>query len=116
LCELIFFFLCNTHDNFAGALVRDVMGGAKRVGQTVAFDAVAGLERIRRVVEAGVDDAAVARAGGHANAGHLLEDEDVGRARRQLGGNGAADNPASDDDDVGSFHVCAMAQRLGPLG
>src|SRR5712672_1613239 len=46
--------------------VGDVVLGAEIVHQAIAFDAERGFEGIFRVVDAGVDYAAVAGAGGHA--------------------------------------------------
>ena len=53
---------------------------------------------------------AIGTTTGYFDARQLLEDEDVGRARGHLGGNSAADNPASDDDDVGALHRADSAR------
>src|SRR5579859_5973066 len=51
-----------------------------------------------------MDYAAVAGAGGHAQLGILLDQEDVLRARRDGVGYGGSDDAAADDQDVGLIH------------
>jgi hypothetical protein len=56
-----------------------------------------------------MNDAAVARAGEHADARHLLEHENVTGVRGQLGRNGAADHSASNNDDACLLHRFPLA-------
>ena len=92
--------------------MRNVVSGAEFVAKTVAGDAVAGLERARRIVKAGVEDAAIAGAGGHAEARELFDEEDVVPAGGELGGRGAADDSAADDEDVDAVHGWRIARRV----
>ena len=80
------------------------MGGTEFVRETVAGDAVAGLERARRIVKAGMEDAAIAGAGGHAEARELFDEEDVVPAGGELSGSGTADDSAADDEDADAGH------------
>src|SRR4029077_15604087 len=89
------------YDEFAGVAERDVVFGAEVVHQAVAFDAEACFEGIFRVVDAGMDDATVARAGGHTELGILLDEKDVLGAMGDGVGYGPADYAAADDWDVG---------------
>ncbi len=91
-------------EEFSRAAMGNVVGGAEFVGQAVAFEAVARFEGIFRVVEAGMDHAAVARAGGHAGTRKGFDEEDVVPAEREFPGDGAADDSAADDEDVGLVH------------
>ena len=52
--------------DLAGVAEGDIVFGAELIHQAVAFDTEAGFEGILRVVDAGMNDAAVAGAGGHA--------------------------------------------------
>src|SRR5438128_1835022 len=65
---------------------------AKFVSEPVALDAQPRLERILRIVDAGVVHAAVARAGGHAELRKLLDQEHVLPPRRDRARDGAANN------------------------
>ena len=110
--ELRFLFGGCGDDEFAGAAVRNVAGGAEFVAETVAGDAVTGLEGAGRIVKAGMEDAAVAGAGGHAEARELFDEEDVVPAGGELGGRGAADDSAADDENVDAVHGGRIARRV----
>ena len=76
--------------------------GAVLAGRRSALAAEAGLEAAGRVVDAGVDDAAVVPGLVPGDLGLLLDDEDV-RARspaQDLVCRRETDDPAADDDDV----------------
>jgi hypothetical protein len=77
---------------------------AKFLGQTVAFDTVASFPGIFRVVDAGVDDAAVARAGRHAELGILLDEKDVLPTAGESFGDGATDYAAANNQNVDLVH------------
>jgi len=91
-------------EEFSGAAMGNVVGGAEFVGEAIAFEAVARFEGVSRVVEAGMDHAAVARAGGHAGFGKRFDEKDVVPAGGEFAGDGAADDSAADDEDVGLVH------------
>src|SRR6266851_5244959 len=99
-----FFVRVSGYDEFSGVAEGDIVFGAELIHQAVAFDAEAGFEGIFRVVDAGVNDAAVARAGDHAELGILLDEENVAGALGDGVGDGAADYAAADDEDVGLVH------------
>jgi len=110
--ELRFFFGGCGDDEFAGATMRNVVGGAELVGEAIAGDAVAGFEGARRIVKAGMEDTAIAGAGGHAEARELFDEEDVVPAGGELGGRGAADDSAADDENVDAVHGGRIARRV----
>src|ERR1700687_298745 len=70
---------------------------AKFVGEPVTFDAEASLQRILRIVDAGMDYAAVARTGRHAELGKLLDEKNVLPALGDGTGDGATDDATADD-------------------
>jgi len=70
---------------------------AEIVHEAIAFDAERGFKGIFWVVDAGVDYAAVAGAGGHAELGILLDEEDILGALGDGVGDGGADYAAADD-------------------
>src|SRR5262249_44790994 len=94
--------LVERDDQLSDALVRDALLVAVGVHGTRARDAEARLRASRRVVDAGVDDAAVVPALMCRDALLLLEDGDASRrvTPQELAGRGEADDPAADDADV----------------
>jgi hypothetical protein len=63
-------------DELAASRVRDVVCGAEGVEQVAPLDAEPRLQRAGWIVEAGVDDAAVVRAGGPADFAVAFEQAD----------------------------------------
>jgi hypothetical protein len=84
---------------------------AELVRQAIAADAMAGFERAGSVINPGVDDAAVPRAGAHAELGHLLEKEDVLPSRGSGTRDRATNDASTDDEDIGLVHIFAPAER-----
>src|SRR5262249_56311663 len=74
--ELVNLALVVRDDELAGAHVRNAVLRAELVQVVTAFDAEARLERARRMIQTGVNDAAVVRAGVLAGARVALEDDD----------------------------------------
>ena len=85
--------------------MRHAVTRAELVHQIAAFDAQPGLQRAGRIVDAGMDDAAVMRAGVHARAGVPLEDTHrrAGRGNRARGGE--AGHTGADHGDINLGHV-----------
>ena len=84
-------------NNFSAVAERNVVFRAEFVREAVAFDAVAGLQRILRIVDSRVVDAAVARARGHAELGKFLDQKNVLPALRNGMSDGTADDATADD-------------------
>jgi len=84
--------------------MRDAMRGTEFVGQLIAAEAMTSFQRARRIVQAGVDDATIARARAHADFGERFQDEDVAPAAGESAGDGATHDAAANDRDVGLFH------------
>ena len=91
-------------DQLAAIVVRHAVRGAKLLGHDIAGNAQPALQRSGPIVDARMHHAAIARAGGHAQLGHLLEQKDVLGARGDLAGQRAAHHSSADDDYVGSIH------------
>ena len=99
-----FFFFRFCDDEFTGGAERDVVLGAKFLGQAIPFHTMPSFPGIFWVIDAGVDNAAVARAGGHAESWILLDEKDVLPAAGERFGDGATDNTAADDQNVDRIH------------
>ena len=93
------------HDELADPLDLDPPLGAVRLERDLALAAEAGLERTRRVVEAGVDDAAVVAGLVGRELRLALDDQDPqpGPAHEHLAGGREAEDPAADDEEVGAL-------------
>src|SRR5262249_35422326 len=102
--EVGFLMRIGGHHQLAAVAMRNTVFGAKFVEQAVAFDAVARLQRILRVVDTGVNHAAVAGAGGHAELGELLDEKDVLPASRNRVSDRAANHAAANDQNIGLVH------------
>ena len=89
-------------DDLAAALGRDAALVAVLVQQPRALDAQPRLERAGRVVDAGVDHAAVAPRLVHPDLAFLLENADAEprAADQQLACHGQPDDPGTDDGEV----------------
>ena len=98
--KLLVFLVGVADQDFAAALE----GKAKFLGQlshhSVALDAQARLQRARIVGESAVAYACISGAGLEADVEILLQDGDVQLVARQLAGDGASDDAASDHDHV----------------
>ena len=83
--------------------MRDVVPFAERIETIASLHAQLRLEASGRIVDPGVDDAAVVGAGLHPRPGMALEDADARAARAQLRGNRQADHTGADH---GNIDVC----------
>src|SRR5580700_570954 len=95
--------------------MRDAVRGAKFVGQLIAAQTMASFQRARRIVQAGVDDAAIARACAHPDFWKRFENKDVTPAAGESAGDGAAHDATADNHYVGSFHGLQSSFRLASL-
>ena len=93
------------HDELADPLDLDPPLRAVRLERDLALAAEAGLERTRRVVQAGVDDAAVVAGLVGRELRLALDDQDPqpGPALEHLAGGREAEDPAADDEEVGAL-------------
>ena len=80
------------------------MRGAKFVCQLIAAETMASFQGARRIIQAGVDDSAIARARTHANFWKRFENKDVTPAARESAGNRAAHDATADDHYARLFH------------
>ena len=94
------FGLIGRHDELAAFVVRDAMGGAELVEHAPAAHAVQRAQRIRRIVEAGVNHLAVARGDAVGDAARNLGDRDVVSAQRRRARNRKPDDAGADHKDL----------------
>ncbi len=100
------------HEQLAAAPVGDAALVAVAVERVLARDAEARLERAGRVVDAGVDDLGVARAGLGADRVGGLQDHYLPAGEREGARHGQADDTGADYDGVQAIHPC-LAHRIG---
>ena len=93
--------------------MRDAALGAIGVQEIAAGDAQPRLQRTGVVVDAGVNDLAVARAGVHAEMALALQDDHFPAAARKRPGRRQADDSRTDDDaiDVVQYRLPAGLDR-----
>src|SRR6185312_12276915 len=91
-------------DPFAGAAVAEAAARAVRIERLAAGDAERRLEAAGRIIEAGMDDLAVAARGAGADRFRRLEQHDLASGERQRAGRGEADDPRSYDDALDAVH------------
>jgi hypothetical protein len=91
-------------DELAAAPVADAVRFAVRIEQPPPRDAQRRLQRAGRVVEAGVDDLAVARARAVADAVGRLDDDRLAPRERERARTGEADGAGADDDGIDALH------------
>src|ERR1700680_3118946 len=84
------------YHEFSAIPVRHVVRGAEIVQQPVARDAQPRLERAGRVIDAGMNHAAIARARSHPEFRHLLDEKNVAPALRPPARHSAATHTAAD--------------------
>ena len=92
-------------DELAAAIVRNVVRCAERVEPLGAFDAELRFQRSGRVVDAGVDDAAVVRGGFQAEARVAFGDGNTEAGGCEFGGGGQAGDAAADYQSINGFHA-----------
>ena len=108
-CDLA---LLHRHDELAAAPVRHAMRFAIGIQRLAPFDAQPRFQRAARVVQPGVDDLAVARAGARADAFGLVDDDDLMAGLRELARDGQADDARADDEGINAFHERSESQAL----
>src|SRR5580704_9443968 len=92
--------------------MRDFVCSAEFVSQLIAAETMPGLQRARRIVQAGVDDSAIPRTRAHANFWKRFQNEDIGPASGECAGNCATDDPTADDHYVRLVHGLQCIRRL----
>lgn len=113
--KLISLSLIGGYYQLAQPAVADAVFLAKLVEGLVSGQAQPGLERALRVVDAGVDDAAVAAAYFLAELGVLFQYENISSPTGQPGGDGQADDTGADDGNIGLVrYISSRAPLLLP--
>src|SRR6202050_5470065 len=80
------------------------MRSTEFVHQLIATDAMTGFQRARRIVQAGVNHAAIARTRTHPDIRKGFKNEHITPAHRESLGNRAAYDTTTDDHYIGLFH------------
>src|SRR6266581_1321117 len=107
-CQVFLFLRVGGYDEFSAGAIGNFMLLAEFVHHAVARDAQARLQRILLIVDSRMDDSAIARTGGHANARILLHQKDILPALRKHIRGGAADHAAADDQDIRLIHFSIL--------
>src|SRR6185437_9337800 len=89
----------------AAAPVRDAMLLTEGIQPVASGNAEPGLERAARIIDAGMDDLAVARAGAGAETVGRFEDENFTAGLRQRSRHRQAHDASADDDRVDVVHA-----------
>ncbi len=92
-------------DKLSRGAAGHVVPGAEFLRQAVAFDAVTRFPGILRVVDSGMDHAAVTRAGGHSESWILLSKKNILPTAGERFGNRAADNTPSNNQNICLVHI-----------
>jgi hypothetical protein len=104
--QLVRFRIVGGDDELAATCEGNVVLRTEFVEAVAAFHAQARLQRSGRIVNAGVDHAAVVRAGGASDLGRAFEQADAGAALGQEQGGGEAGDTSADDCDIDFSHPC----------
>ena len=103
LGELRAFGLVGGHDQLAAIAMRHAVLGAVGIEQAPAGDAGARHQAALGIVDAGVDDFGIARAGLGADAFGGLDDDDLTAGKGKGAGDGEADDTCADHNAVDGF-------------
>ncbi|KAG0745147.1 hypothetical protein G6F24_015949 [Rhizopus arrhizus] len=109
-------FAVGGHDELAQPLVRHGAFAAVRVQQMLAAHAQAGLEAAGGVIDAGVDDFGIARAGPGADGFRGFGHQHFAAGLGQRAGNRQADHPCADDDAIDVHAHGAFLSDREPAG
>ena len=102
--EVCYLLRVMRHHELAAIPVRHIVRGAEFVQHPVARDAQPRLQRARRIVDARMDYAAVARARSHAEPRHLLDKKYVAPALGNRASHCATHDAAANDHNVRAIH------------
>ena len=94
---------CN--DEFAAIAMRNAVIGAVLVKRLLAADAHPRHQAAGRIVDAGVDDFAVARGGNRADPLRRLQNDDLAAGLGQPTGDGETDHAGTDNDTLNFVHL-----------
>src|SRR5208283_972490 len=92
-------------DKLSRGAAGHVVPGAEFLRQAIAFDTVTRLPGIFRIVDSGMDHAAIARAGGHSELWILLNEKNILPAAGERFGNRATHDTTSNNQDTCLVHV-----------
>ena len=93
-------------DELTATCMRHVMRLAKRVQTLTSIDAQSGLQGIRWIVDACMNDAAVMGAGFQSRSRVTLNHADRTAALRNCNGRREPGYTTTDDNDIDTFHLC----------
>ena len=113
--ELVDLAGVHRHEQLAASLVGNAERLAERVQHRLAVDAEPGLHEPRRIIDAGMDDFAVARADSRADPALALDDDHLAPGAREGPRHGKPDHPSADDETLDRFHplpLCSAGSVL----
>src|SRR6516165_6609274 len=92
-------------DQLAALVVRNSMRGAEVIEHASAAHAVLGARGVGRIIDAGVNDLAVARRHSVADSAGRLGDDHIVACERRRTGDRKSDNARADDQDLHAFNL-----------
>ena len=103
-------------ENLAAAPERHAMIFAEAIEHLPSLDAGPRLQRSRRIIEAGMDDLAVARGYAAADAALRLDDDDLASGHGERAADGEPDHTGADDDaiDIRCAHPAPFPSLFRP--
>ena len=109
--ELVDLSRVHRHQELAASLVRNAELLAERVQHRFAVDAEPRLVEPRRIIDAGMDDFAVARTDARANPALAFDDDHFPPGPSERPRDGETDDARADDETLDQFHPSTLCSR-----
>jgi hypothetical protein len=113
--ELADLFRVHRHQELPASLVRDAELPAKLVQHRIAVDAEPRLVEPRRIIDAGMDDFAVARTDAGANRILAFDDDHLSRGPSERPRHGKTDDVRADHETLDRFHFSTLRSNWSVL-
>ena len=110
--EIRFFMRVRRHHKLPRVAKRNTMLFAKFVRQPVSFNAVPRLQRILRIVDAGMHDPAVTRTGGHPQLRILLHQKNIIPTRRNRPRDRTSNDASTNNQNVRLVHGPILSAHI----
>ena len=109
--ELVDLACVRRHQELAASLVRDAELLAKRIQHRFAFDAEPRFDEPRRIVDAGMDDLAVARTHPGPDPAFAFDDDHLPPRAGERARNGETNDAGADDETLNCFHSSTLSAK-----
>ncbi len=108
--ELVDLSCVRRHQKLSASLVRNARLPAERVQHRFAIDAEPRFDEPRRIIDAGVDDFAIARTDAVANPARFFDDNDFPAGPSEPPRDRETDHACADDQTLDRFHPSTLLQ------